>query len=159
MDAPVSKPGAAAAAAAAPAARPTAAAPYGNAAPARAAAPPLRVAAPGRAAATGQLAAAARPMPQLLSEADLRTRPLLVAPLVRPVRPVPVAPAATPPKQTWAWQVRSYVERLNPLQVICWQVAAISVLLTVRQPWPVLVAASAGAAALLVLTTVRIGGR
>lgn len=125
------------------------------AAPARAAAPTqMRIAAAGRAAAP-----AARPMPQLLSEADLRTRPLLIAPPLAQSRPAPVAQSAAPPKQTWTRHVRSYTERLSPLQVICWQVAAISVVLTVRQPWPVLVGASVGAATLLALTSVRIGGR
>jgi hypothetical protein len=98
-------------------------------------------------------------MPQLLSEADLRTRPLLIAQPLRQVRQREQAQPTTPPKQTWTRHVRSYVERLSPLQVICWQVAAITVLLTVRQPWPVLVAAAVGAATLLALTTVRIGGR
>ena len=102
---------------------------------------------------------AARPMPQLLSEADLRTRPLLIAPPLRPAQPA-AAPRSVPPKkQTWTRHVRSYVERLSPLQVICWQVAAIAVVLTVRQPWPVLVGASVGAATLLALTSVRVGGR
>lgn len=123
--------------------------------PARTAAPaPLRVAAAGRVATS-----AARPMPQLLPDVDLRTRPLLLAPPMRPPQPAPVAQPTVPAKRTFSRQVREYVEQLSPLQVICWQVAAIAVLLTVRQPWPVLVGASVGAAMLLALTTVRIGGR
>lgn len=122
--------------------------------PAHTAAPPLRVAAAGRVAVS-----AARPTPQLLPDVDLRTRPLLIAPPLRPVRPAPVTQTVVPAKRTWSRPIREYVEQLNPLQVICWQVAAIGVLLTVRQPWPVLVGASVGAAALLALTTVRIGGR
>jgi hypothetical protein len=98
-------------------------------------------------------------MPQLLSEADLRTRPLLLAPQARPARPAPLPASAAPPKQTWSRQVREYVRGLSPLQVICWQVAAIAVVLTVRQPWPVLVGTSVAAAVLLALTSVRIGGR
>jgi type VII secretion protein EccE len=98
-------------------------------------------------------------MPRPAPEVDLRTRPLLIAPPVRPQRPAPVTPATVPAKPTWSRQVREYVERLSPLQVICWQVAALTVLLTVRQPWPVLVGASVAAAVLLALTTVRIGGR
>jgi type VII secretion protein EccE len=43
--------------------------------------------------------------------------------------------------------------------VLGWQLAVLAVLLTVRQPWPVLTGASAGAAVLLALTTVRAGGR
>jgi hypothetical protein len=127
---------------------------------AHAAPAPARVAAPRRFADPRAAAApAARPMPQLLSEADLRTRPLLLAP---PARPTPRAPApqqGPPPKETWTRHVRAYVRRLSPVQVICWQVAAIAVVLTVRQPWPVLAGTSAGAAVLLALTSVRIGGR
>jgi len=43
--------------------------------------------------------------------------------------------------------------------VLCWQVAAIGVLLTVRRPWPVLAVAATAATALLALTSVRAGGR
>lgn len=46
-----------------------------------------------------------------------------------------------------------------PLQVVCWQVAAVGVVLAVRQPVPVLVAVSVGAALVLALTGVRVGGR
>ena len=98
-------------------------------------------------------------MPRLLSEADLRTRPLLLAPPVRPIPPAPAPRPGPPPKETWTRHVRAYVRRLSPVQVICWQVAAIAVVLTVKQPWPVLAGTSAGAAALLALTSVRIGGR
>jgi type VII secretion protein EccE len=48
-----------------------------------------------------------------------------------------------------------YVRGLSPLQVICWQVAALGVLLTMGQPWPVLPAA----AVVLALTSVRVRGR
>jgi hypothetical protein len=102
---------------------------------------------------------AAPPMPQLLSEADLRTRPLLLAPPVRQAPPEPVTRPALPEKMTAARHAREYVRRLSPLQVICWQVAAIAVVLTVRQPWPVLVATSTAAALLLALTSVRVRGR
>ncbi len=140
----------------------------GAAAVSRRQAPPAAGAAPARVAAPTQLRVgtahagarqAARPMPRLLSEADLRTRPLLIAPPVRPMRPAPVPRPVPPEKQTWTRHVRSYVRRLSTLQVICWQVAAIAVVLTVRQPWPVLAGASAGAATLLALTSVRVGGR
>lgn len=125
------------------------------AAPARTAAPPLRIAAAARVAAP-----VARAMPQALSEADLHTRPLLLTPPARPARPTPVAPAATaPPRQTWSRHVREYVRKLSPLQVICWQVAALSVILTVRQPWPVLASTATAAAVLLTLTSIRVGGR
>ncbi|MFC4858813.1 hypothetical protein [Actinophytocola glycyrrhizae] len=129
-------------------------------APPAAAAAPARATAPRRFADPGAVAApAARPMPRLLSEADLRTRPLLLAPPVRPA-PRPAAPQPGPPrKETWSRHVRAYVRRLSPVQVICWQIAAIAVVLTVRQPWPVLAGTSAAAAVLLALTGVRIGGR
>lgn len=124
------------------------------AAPAKAA-PPLRFA-----AAAGTRATAARPLAQRVPDADVHTRPLLLSPPIRPARPAPVAalPVA-PPRRTWSGQAREYVRGLSPLQVICWQVAALGVLLTVRQPWPVLVAASVGAAVVLALTAIRTGGR
>lgn len=125
------------------------------AAPARTATPPLRIGAAARVAAP-----AARAMPQALSEADLHTRPLLLAPPAMPARPVPVAPpTTTPPRRTWSGHAREYVRKLSPLQVICWQVAALSVILTLRQPWPVLAATSAAAALLVILTSIRVGGR
>jgi len=124
------------------------------AAPTRAA-PPLRIA-----ASTAQAAAVARPLPQQLPDADVRTRPLLLTPRVRPARATPVAPVSiAPPRQTWSRHAREYVKRLNPLQVLCWQVAAIGVVLTVHQPWPVLTATSVAAALVLALTSVRAGGR
>jgi Putative type VII ESX secretion system translocon, EccE len=124
-------------------------------APARGAAPPLRIAAAGRVAAS-----AARPVPPPLTEADLHTRPLLLPPppLMRPPVPPPTG-NPSPTRQSWSRHVREYLRALNPLQVLCWQVAALSVLLTVRQPWPVLTATSVAAALLVTLTAVRVGGR
>lgn len=121
------------------------------AAPAKAA-PPLRIAAAG-----GQAAAAARPLAQQLPDADLHTRPLLLTPPVRPARPTPVAPVTvnTPPQRHF----REYLRKLSPLQVLCWQIAAVGVLLTVRQPWPVLATTATAAAILLALTSIRVGGR
>src|SRR5262245_10177404 len=97
---------------------------------------------------------------QAQPDADVHTRPLLLSPPIRPVRPPLVVPLpTTPPRQTVSRQVREYLRKLSPLQVICWQVAALGVVLTVRQPWPVLVAASVGAAVLIALTSVRAGDR
>jgi type VII secretion protein EccE len=126
--------------------------------PARVAAPPLRVAAASSAAAAIPVA---RALPQAQPDIDVHTRPLLLPPPARQVRPAPATPptGAAPSKRTWSRHVREYVRGLTPLQVICWQVAAISVLLTVRQPWPVLTAASVGAGLLVALTSVRVGGR
>ncbi|MFL6121002.1 type VII secretion protein EccE [Actinophytocola sp.] len=122
---------------------------------------PAKAAAPVRIAASAARAAAvARPLPQQLPEADVRTRPLLRTPPVRPVPSAPVAPVSTaPPRQTWSRQVREYTRRLSPIQVLCWQVAAIGVVLTVHQPWPVLAGTSVAAAVVLALTGVRVGGR
>jgi hypothetical protein len=131
----------------------------GTAAPGHAAAkaPPLRVAL-GRSA--GLVSAAARALPRPLSEADLRTRPILLTPPSHPAAPAPAAPArVTPPRRRLSGHVREYVRHLSPLQVLCWQVAALAVLLTARQPWPVLTATSVAAALVLVLTSVRVGGR
>jgi ESX secretion system protein EccE len=120
-------------------------------------APPQRIALGGAATLAQPVA---RPLAVPQAEADLRTRPILLNPPALPPRPAPVAPVGgTPPKRTRSALVREYVRALNPLQVLCWQVAALTVLLTVRQPWPVLTAASFGAAVLLALTTVRAGGR
>lgn len=124
-------------------------------APARVAAPPLRIAAAGAVAAT-----AARALPQPATDADMHTRPLLLTPPIRPARPTPIAPVATaPPRKTLSGHVREYVGKLSPLQVICWQVAALSVVLTVRQPWPVLAGTATAAAILVALTSIRVGGR
>jgi type VII secretion protein EccE len=95
----------------------------------------------------------------LLSEADLRTRPLLVTPLLARPRPEPVERRPVPEKVTWTGPVRDYLRRLRPVQVICWQIAALAVVLTVRQPWPALVGTCVGAAALIALTGVRLRGR
>jgi type VII secretion protein EccE len=95
--------------------------------------PPLRV------------ASAVRPLTQPIP--DLHTRPL---PPARAAGPTPVAPV--PPGTGRAYE---YVRGLSPLQVICWQVAALGVLLTMGQPWPVLPAA----AVVLALTSVRVRGR
>lgn len=121
------------------------------AAPAKAA-PPLRIAAAG-----SQATAAARPLAQQLPDADLHTRPLLLMPPVRPARPSPVAPVTInkPPQRHF----REYLRKLSPLQVLCWQIAALGVLLTVRQPWPVLATTATAAAILLALTSIRAGGR
>jgi ESX secretion system protein EccE len=104
-----------------------------TAAPTRAA-PPLRIA-----ASAARATAAARPLPQQLPEVDVQTRPLLLTPPVRPAGTTPVAPVSTaPPRLPWSRHLREYTARLSAIQVLCWQVAAIGVLLTVRQPWPVL---------------------
>jgi len=119
------------------------------------AAPPLRIA-----AGVAQAAAAARPLPQQLPNVDVHTRPLLLTPPVRPARTTPVAPVSTtPPRQPWSRHLREYTRRLSAIQVLCWQVAVVGVLLTVHQPWPVLAGTAAGAALLLTLTSVRAGGR
>ncbi|GAB3460431.1 type VII secretion protein EccE [Actinophytocola sediminis] len=121
---------------------------------ARSAAPPVRIAAAGRAVTP----TAARPAPHPVAEADPHTRPLVLPP--PPFQPPPVTGHhGPPPKRTWSRHVREYLRRLNPVQVLCWQVAAFAVVLSVRQPWPVLIAIAAAAVVLLALTAVRSGGR
>jgi hypothetical protein len=104
--------------------------------------------------------AAARPAP--VAALDALTRPLGPprTPQLRPPNHVPVAttaPRPVPPPRTG--RIRDYVRHLDVIQVICWQLAVLAVILTVDQPWPVLVCASVGAALLIALTGVRIGGR
>jgi type VII secretion protein EccE len=120
------------------------------------AAAPAKVAAPLRIGAAAAAAHAARPIARQLPEVDLNTRPILLPPPPMPFRPATAAPMLRPPR---SGRAREYVRALSPLQVICWQVAALGVLLTVRQPWPVLTLASTGASILLALTTIRVGGR
>jgi hypothetical protein len=97
----------------------------------------------------------ARPAPLPVPQPDFHTRPVLPPPPIRH----PMPPPAPVPTRPWSVRVRRYAGHLNPLQFVCWQIAAIAVLLSVRQPWPVIVATSAGAAALVAMTTVRAGGR
>lgn len=102
------------------------------------------------------------PMVAVRPDVDLRTRPVMLTLPVQPPRRSPViAPPAPSPQRRSAvpTQVREYVELINLIQVICWQAAAIAVLLTLRQPWPVLTVVSVCAATLIALTTIRVGGR
>lgn len=99
----------------------------------------------------------ARPMVAAGPDVDLRTRPvMLTQPHQTPRLPV-IAPPR--PRSTAGRRVGGYFERINLIQVLCWQVAVIAVLLTLRQPWPLLTAVSVCAAVLVALTTIRIGER
>jgi hypothetical protein len=130
---------------------------------------PVRAAAPAAPLVLGAAAAQARaqtlarpaPMPMPMPAPEALTRPLGAprTPPARPPRPTllaTTAPRPAPPRTSW---VKDFAQHLNVIQVICWQVAALAVVLTVNQPWPVLAGASTGAALLIALTTVRIGGR
>jgi len=67
-------------------------------------------------------------------DVDMHTRPVMLTPPIRPPhRPSVTGPPAPAPKprSVATTQVREYVEQINLLQVICWQAAAIAVLLTV----------------------------
>jgi hypothetical protein len=69
-------------------------------------------------------------------------------------RPQPALPPAP------ALAVRRGVKaRVTLAQVVCWQLAVVAVVLSLRQPVPVLVCGSAGAIVLVALTTVRVDGR
>jgi len=105
--------------------------------------------------------ARAMPAPMAVPDADLRTRPLAIqAPkTTRIPRQVAAPPAAPPRPNTLTHKVRDYLGSLDLIQIVCWQIAAWSVLLTLRQPWPVLAAVAVGAALLIAVTTVRVGGR
>jgi type VII secretion protein EccE len=120
---------------------------------------PVAPAAPVRiAAATGLAVAAARHAPVRKPPAAAQARPLEM-PRTPPVRP-PDNPAAAAPPRVVVRRRRGkgFVTHLRLVQVICWQIAVLAVVLTVRQPWPVLVCAWVGAAALIALTAVRIDG-
>jgi hypothetical protein len=118
-------------------------------------APPVRV------AAAGLAVAAARRAPAAIPQAVPRARPSAVPPTT-PVRaPDPPPVPATPPPGVVAARgsrVREFIRQLNLIQVVCWQIAVVTVVLAVRQPWPALVGASVGAAALIALTAVRVNG-
>lgn len=113
--------------------------------------------APSRHVAAADSAAAAPTLAEAVPQSEPRTAPIPL-PVLAPPRtrsaPVPPPPAPTRPRP-----FREYVRHLSALQVLCWQVAALSVLLAVRQPWPVLVGTSVAAAGLLALTGARAGGR
>jgi type VII secretion protein EccE len=91
---------------------------------------------------------------------ESRTRPtgLPLGPPARARPPVPLAPPPRPRRPRFV-AVREYLAAIGVLQVVCWQIAVVAVLLVVRRPWPVLVAVSVLAALLLAATTVRLGGR
>lgn len=103
----------------------------------------------------------APPMVAVRPDVDLRTRPVLPTPPSRPHRsPVNGTQVLAPSRRgATGKHVREYVEQVGLIQIICWQAAVIAVLLTVRQPWPVLTVTSVCAAVLLTLTTIRVGGR
>ncbi|MFY1688263.1 hypothetical protein [Plantactinospora sp. WMMB782] len=120
------------------------------------AAPALVVAA----AVTGQ-AAAARRAPVRRPPAD-PPAPVVAAPRTPPDPPAPPRPALVVPPRTVpvrGRRLRGIVTRLNPIQIVCWQVAVVTVVLAVGRPVAALVCASAGAAALAALTAVRVDGR
>lgn len=55
-------------------------------------------------------------------------------------------------------RVVAVLEHVNLPQVVCWQVAVLTVVLAAPGPWPIPAAATAGAAILLVATGVRVRG-
>ncbi|WP_424184559.1 type VII secretion protein EccE [Actinokineospora sp. G85] len=123
-------------------------------------APPTRVASTstrGHASQTAQAHAAPQGMAVRPAPADPRTRPIHMYGSPAPPRAAPLATTGAPRPPRGG--VREYLRQLDAIQLVCWQLAALGVLLTARQPWPVLVCACAGAAAVLALTTVRVGGR
>ncbi|MFC6022193.1 type VII secretion protein EccE [Plantactinospora solaniradicis] len=86
----------------------------------------------------------------------------LALPRTTPTQPPDRATATVGPPRSvtpGAGRGRQFLAHLNLIQVVCWQVALLAVVLAVRQPWPVLVCVSVGATVLVALTTVRIGGR
>ncbi|MEJ3746508.1 hypothetical protein WEI85_24860 [Actinomycetes bacterium KLBMP 9797] len=106
--------------------------------------------------------AAARQASARATPAAPRTRPMApprTTPVVRP--PNHPVPAAVPPPRivTRGSRVKEFLARLALIQVVCWQVAVVAVVLTIRQSVPVLVCVSVGAVVLVALTTVRIDGR
>ncbi|MGI5212380.1 type VII secretion protein EccE [Plantactinospora sp. CA-290183] len=119
---------------------------------------PVRVASAGArftvAAARQAAAGTTRPAPQARSVAVPRTPP------VRPPEHTVLPAAPAPPAEAdGGGGLKELLGRIDLVQVVCWQAAVLAVVLTARQSLPVLVGAVLGAAALIVLTTVRIDGR
>ncbi len=120
--------------------------------PARVPAPPVLVVSAAAAAATSRPVAAPQPPPRFPGP----PRTPLARPPSPPPPPAPVAlPHAPAPSKD---RLAEFAERLGLVQVVWWQIAVVSVLSCVRQPWPVLAAVSAGAAAVLALTAVHVRG-
>ena len=72
---------------------------------------------------------------------------------------LPLRTVSAPPDPTLA-QLRDQLARhLHLPQVVCWQVAVLAIVLTVRAPLPVLIGGIAGATVLVGLTAVRVRGR
>jgi hypothetical protein len=117
---------------------------------------------PAPAAPTAHRLATAAPARAVPATAGLRIAAARrVAPAVtRPQPPArPTAPIATPPKPAARASRGREPKRVTVVHLVCWQLAAVAVVLGVQQPLPVLAGASAGAVALVALTAVRIDGR
>ncbi|GAA4698707.1 hypothetical protein [Phytohabitans rumicis] len=119
------------------------------------AAAPVRVAP----AATGLTVAAARQAAPRISMPARRVLPPPAPPRNPPSPPTRAAVSAPPAAAGRRNPIREYAARLNLIHVLCWQIAVAAVVLAVRQPLPVLVGLSVGAAALVALTAVRVDGR
>ncbi|MFV2115759.1 type VII secretion protein EccE [Micromonospora sp. LOL_025] len=117
------------------------------------AAPVLVVAA----AATGRAAPVDRRTPRTTTLVPQAVVPR--TPPGSPPRPHPVPAGASPAPAPRGRALPGVVARPGPIQVVCWQVAVVTVVLALRQPLPALVCASIGAAVLVALTGVRVDGR
>jgi type VII secretion protein EccE len=114
--------------------------------------------------AIGRLTVAAARQP-----AHAREVPGAAAPVVRPAAaaPTPPAPPGEPPdspapgRRAPAKRGRrgGCPARVTLVQLVCWQVVAAAVVASLRQPLPVLLSVTAGAAAAVTLTGVRRRGR
>ncbi|WP_328605794.1 hypothetical protein OG943_38295 [Amycolatopsis sp. NBC_00345] len=110
------------------------------------------------AAATAAPAYARTPAPPR-TYAPAAPRALAPPPMLPP--PPPPAPAPSAPVRTAAPKTKTAhpAARIEPAQMVCWQVSVVAVLACLDRPWPVLTAVSIGAAVVLALTAIRVDGR
>jgi hypothetical protein len=100
--------------------------------------------------------AAAREAALAALSAARSPRQPLAAPVPAPVPPAGPARDPVPPRVN---RDRGGARGIGVTQLICWQLALVSIVLAGTRPWPVLAAVVAGAAVVVAATAVRLRGR